>query len=233
MNNKEDAAGIDKLNDKRGAYITGSEAMTLDEDTSGRLSRYADLTKYPNQGKYTMYDFLKLPDGTHADLIDGVIYDRGGVTFAHQEIVGTLYRRFADFIDANHGTCHVWTDNIDVQPDPNDDMTFLQPDILILCDKNKIKGDNEWITGAPDLIVEVLSKATRTNDMGRKLWKYHDSGVREYWIVDPKKEFVIVYRFEKDEIETYDFTQAIPVGIWDGYLTIDFNDIKRRIDALK
>lgn len=216
-----------------GAYISGSEAGTLDEATASRIGRYADRVKYPRQGEYTMHDFLELDDGTLADLIDGVIYDRGAPSIVHQEIVLTLARRFADFIDDNHGSCHVWTDTVDVQLDPKDEKTFIQPDILVLCDKNKIKNGGEWISGAPDLIVEVLSKSTRTNDLGRKLWKYHDSGVREYWIIDPDKESIIIYRFEQDEVDTYDFKDRIPVRIWDGYLVIDFSEIKERIDRLR
>lgn len=59
----------------------------------------------------------------------------------------------------------------------------------MICDRDKWK-NKEWIIGAPDLVIEVLSKSTRSRDMGIKLWRYHDAGVREYWIIDPKREIV-------------------------------------------
>ena len=79
----------------------------------------------------------------------------------------------------------------------------------------------------PDLVVEILSPSTRSKDMLLKLYKYHNAGVREYWIVDPKNKTVIVHYFEEDEYlpKTYTFDEKIPIGISDGYCTIDFSKI--------
>ena len=50
-----------------------------------------------------------------------------------------------------------------------------------------------------------------------KLFKYRVAGVREYWIVDPEKQMVTVYGFEKDMVEQYDFGEDAPVGIYEGF----------------
>ena len=50
-----------------------------------------------------------------------------------------------------------------------------------------------------------------------KLFKYRAAGVREYWIVDPEKQMVTVYGFEKDMVEQYDFGEDVPVGIYEGF----------------
>ena len=55
-------------------------------------------------------------------------------------------------------------------------------------------------------------------DYFKKLFKYQAVGVREYWIVDPTKEIVMVYRFEKETMEEYSFGEDVPVGIYEGFL---------------
>ena len=60
----------------------------------------------------------------------------------------------------------------------------------------------------------------------QKLRKYKQAGVREYWIVDLDEHIVITYLFgEKTYTGIYGFESRIPVGIYQGDLTIDFNEI--------
>jgi len=71
------------------------------------------------------------------------------------------------------------------------DKYWLQPDILIICDKSKIKGT--YIDGAPDFVAEILSATTYKRDIGIKKDIYEKYGVKEYWILDPRIETVTVY----------------------------------------
>mgnify|MGYP002073936752 CR=1 FL=1 len=82
-----------------------------------------------------------------------------------------------------------------------------------LQDKITDKGCN----GAPDWIIEIISPGNKEMDYFKKLFKYQAAGVREYWIVDPIKEIVMVYRFEKETMEEYSFGEDVPVGIYDGF----------------
>ncbi len=77
---------------------------------------------------------------------------------------------------------------------------------MVICDPSKIT--SKRVEGAPDLVVEVLSLSTARNDRGKKFRAYERAGVREYWIVDPKKKSVEVYllqdgKFEIDNIYTW------------------------------
>ena len=72
-----------------------------------------------------------------------------------------------------------------------DDENVFVPDVLIICDKNKIKAN--WIDGAPDLVVEVLSPSTAIHDRGIKKDAYERAGVKEYWIVDPAAKSIEVH----------------------------------------
>ncbi|MDD5956193.1 MAG: Uma2 family endonuclease [Lachnospiraceae bacterium] len=207
---------------KRADFPASESARLLGEKMIDRL-------KYPRQGEYTIADIMQMPDGTDVDLIEGVIYDRGEVTLAHQEIEGFLSFKFREFIEKDHGGCHVWTDKIDIQLQLDDDSNFLQPDVLVLCDDSKISDDGGYIIGGPDLVVEVISPSTRKRDMTVKVFKYMGCGVREYWIVDPYKRKVIVFDFANDDLTTYTFDEKVPVGIWDKQLIIDFSDLKDRL----
>ncbi len=84
---------------------------------------------------------------------------------------------------------------VDVQLD-KDDKTMAQPDVFLVCDQSKNTG--RCIYGAPDMVIEVTSPSTRKRDFGKKLGKYVDAGVREYWIVDVKNQKVIVYDLGED-----------------------------------
>jgi len=80
------------------------------------------------------------------------------------------------------------------EKDESDD-TVVQPDIIVICDKNKI--GEEGCRGAPDLVIKILSPSNTAIEMERKLKLYQNAGVREYWIVDPENKGVTVYRFQE------------------------------------
>ncbi len=96
-----------------------------------------------------------------------------------------------------------------------DERNYLEPDISVICDKHKI--DEVGCNGAPDWVIEIVSKSSRHMDYYIKLFKYQKAGVREYWIVDPEKEVVTVYSFENETMEQYAFEDAVPAGIYDDF----------------
>ena len=112
------------------------------------------------------------------------------------------------------------------------DKTVFEPDVLIVCDKDKIKG-LKTINGAPDFVVEVLSNSNRKYEMYDKLHKYRTCGVREYWVVDYDHNKIIKHYFENDgEIMIYSMEDKVPVDIYGGKLEIDFKEIKEYIDGI-
>lgn len=84
--------------------------------------------------------------------------------------------------------------------------------------------DDKGCNGAPDWIIEIVSPGSRRMDYGIKLFKYRSAGVREYWIVDPEKQRIIVYDLEHDDVEEYTFEDKIKVRIYDE-LWIDFKNL--------
>ena len=133
------------------------------------------------------------------------------------------------FIRAKKGPCRVLPSPLDVQIDC-DDRTIVQPDIALICKEEKIT--RKGIYGAPDFCIEIVSDSSRKRDYGIKVQKYMNAGVREYWIVDRKREKIVCYWFEGEdapEISMYTFREKVPVRIYDGQLEIDFPEIMRRL----
>ena len=163
---------------------------------------------------YTIDDIYALPDGERAELIDGKIYYMAPPNRRHQDIIFSLSRRIADYIDSNDGNCKVYLAPFAVFLNEND-TNYVEPDISVICDSSKLtdKGCN----GAPDWIIEIVSPGSRQMDYFTKLFKYQTAGVKEYWIVDPEKDSVMVYWFEKETMEQYSFEDDVPVGIYEGF----------------
>lgn len=93
----------------------------------------------------------------------------------------------------------------------NDIRNFVEPDISVICNKNKI--DQKGCFGAPDWIIEIVSPSSKKMDYVRKTALYREAGVRGYWIVDSEKEMVTVY--EADHWDTpvcHLFSEQIKVG---------------------
>ena len=176
------------------------------------------------QGEYTLDDYYAIPDERRVELIDGEIFDMAAPSALHQMILGELHLQFRECADRHGLPCRVFLSPCDVRLD-NDNKTMVQPDLFVLCREFDIQ--NRRIDGAPDLTVEILSDSTRSKDLLLKTYKYKNAGVREYWIIDPKRQIVLVYDFadENLEPEKYTFSDQIPVHISEGCCKIDFNKI--------
>lgn len=182
------------------------------------------------QGEYTIEDYLELPDDKRAELIDGVLYDMASPSVIHQLIAGQIFAQLNSFLRKKKASCVPCIAPIDVQLDC-DERTMLQPDVLVVCDRVKIQRTK--IFGAPDLVIEILSKATRRKDMVVKLAKYADAGVREYWLIDPDKQNVLVYDLKDMEFPViYGFDTKIPVGIFGGECQINMRDIREYMEMI-
>lgn len=179
-------------------------------------------------GSYTLDDYYALPEDQRVELIDGYFFEMLAPTFGHQTIGGEIYRQIANYIMDKGGSCRPFIAPVDVQLDC-DERTMVQPDVGIVCDPDKIK--RFGIYGAPDFLVEVISPSTKKKDYTKKLAKYMEAGVREYWILDPDQKRLLVYFFEGDVYPViYGLDQPIPVGIYNGDLVIDFSNIAKWIE---
>lgn len=165
-----------------------------------------------NEKTYTIKDIYAMPDGQRAELINGIIYDMAPPGTNHQRLVTRLTVNIQNYINSQKGSCEVFPAPFAVFLN-QDNKNYVEPDISVICDKTKL--DDRGCNGAPDFIIEVVSPSSRKMDYSNKMTLYSNSGVREYWIVDPEKERTTVYRYEEDAAPTIvPFTQSITVGIY-------------------
>ena len=170
---------------------------------------------------YTTEDIYNLPDSERAELIDGQIYYMTPPTFKHQKILNYINIEISNYIKSKKCSC-------EVVPAPfavfltKDNRTYVEPDISVICDKSKIT--EQGCIGAPDWIIEIVSRSSKQMDYLTKLLKYRSAGVREYWIVDPLKNHIIVHNFEADTMEDYTFSDSVKASIYED-LCINFAEI--------
>lgn len=219
-----------ELND--GSYMDDCTADDLNinyvcEEAKGFITNGKGALQPDDYKNKTIDDYYALPPDIRVELIDGVFYDMASPATTHQKISLFLAMTLQAFIDANNGSCQTYAAPTDVQLDC-DEKTMVQPDVFVLCDENK--DEEKCIFGAPDLVIEILSPSTRYHDTMRKLYKYRNAGVREYWIVMPRELKIRVYFFEKSDTPIeYSFMDKIPVGIWEGRCKVDFSRIYEKI----
>ena len=163
---------------------------------------------------YTIDDIYALPEGERAELIDGKIYYMAPPSRTHQKLLHFFDRIIGNYIQTKDGICEIYPAPFAVFLN-KDDSNYVEPDISVICDLSKL--DEKGCHGAPDWIIEIVSPGSKTRDYMTKLFKYRTAGVREYWIVDPGKQMITVYGFEKDMVEQYSFGEDIPVGIYENF----------------
>jgi Uma2 family endonuclease len=171
--------------------------------------------------KYEYYTFNDTLDWEGRwELIDGIPYDMSPAPRTdHQRIAGGLYWQLRNFL--NGRTCEPFIAPFDVHLNYDEgDDTVVQPDVIVVCDKSKLRdGDCK---GAPDFVAEVLSPSTAMRDRTKKFQLYLRAGVKEYWIVDPAAQAVDVHILENGKYvtTTYDKTQTAPVSVLPGCVIV-------------
>ncbi len=218
-------------------YIPRTEEMRMHDTLLAYDAAYEEsLPLKKKQGEFTVDDYEALPAERRVELIDGIIYDMGAPTTTHQALIGAIHHIFYGFLlEHPEKNCEIFLSPVDVQLD-EDDRTMVQPDLAALCyqgENDKRAADLRRICGAPDFILEVLSPGSAGRDCILKLAKYRNAGCGEYWIVDPRTEWVTVYRFKDpacgDAPLQYTFADRIPAAMSGDELYVDFAEIRRQL----
>lgn len=146
--------------------------------------------------RFTYGDYRRWPEDERWELIHGEAWDMcPPPTRAHQQMVVELSRQISNFLVDK--PCEVYSAPFDVRLPRGDEAddevdSVVQPDIAVISDPAKL--DEAGCRGAPDWIIEVLSKRTAVKDQTLKRDLYEGQGVREYWLAHPVDRVLTIYR---------------------------------------
>ena len=157
-----------------------------------------DLTK-----SYTYADYLTWNFQERLEILKGKIFKMSPApSRKHQEISAKIFRKFDRYFE--NRTCNIYYAPFDVRlknfkksTSDKEITTVLQPDICVICDKEKL--DDRGCIGAPDLIIEILSPGNSKKEMDIKFDLYEENAVKEYWIVEPFQKSILIYTLQNDK----------------------------------
>ena len=150
-----------------------------------------------------MSDNLAYQEERREELIGGNVVMMSPASAEHVYTAGSIYNIFKNYLKGKN--CVPFSDGLLVHL--TDENKFV-PDMMVVCDRSKIKSDG--VHGAPDLVVEVLSPSTAKDDRTRKKEIYEACGVPEYWLVSPTDKSIEVYLLESGKYILHDVYTVRP-----------------------
>jgi Uma2 family endonuclease len=143
------------------------------------------------------HDYLEgelISDIKH-EYIAGNVYAMAGASKNHERVLGNVFADIKNHVKINKLTCDVFASDIKVKVE-NIGINYFYPDIMVSCDTED--NDSEYYINSPIIIVEVLSKSTRKNDLTTKKTAYLNiPSLQEYIIIE--QDFCEVEVFRKNE----------------------------------
>lgn len=153
----------------------------------------------PGRKTYTVDDYLAVPDEyPRYELLEGEMIEMVSPNSRHQRVLGRLAKLLGNYCTAHH-LGEVFIAPLDVILSRT---VVVQPDLFFIAQSRLAELVGERITGAPDLLVEILSPSTSTRDLNQKRKLYARAGVTEYWIVDPEDNTIEIQRLQGTVLST-------------------------------
>ncbi|MEO8149782.1 MAG: Uma2 family endonuclease [Bacteroidia bacterium] len=179
--------------------------------------------------RFTYSDYITWEDEIRRQLIDGVVYEMNTTNRRHQEIVGNLSCIIKNYLKGK--SCRVYQAPFDVRlvREGEEDLHTLnvvQPDVSVFC--NPAMLDDKGAKGVPDWAIEILSPSNEEVDKVRKLLLYQSYGVKEYWIIDPEKSEVKIFKLNSKnqyELQSEINNADVLIPTFFNDLKIDFNEL--------
>ncbi|MDB4285799.1 Uma2 family endonuclease [bacterium] len=163
--------------------------------TPSKQMEVLQLSDLDLNGTYTYADYMNWKFAERVELMWGKIFKMSPTpNMFHQKVATRLTSRLEVYFSKH--SCEAFVAPFDVRlPQKNgsgkNPSTVVQPDICVICDLSKL--DVQGCNGAPDWVIEILSPGNTSKEMREKFQVYQESGVREYWIVDPMEKNVTSY----------------------------------------
>lgn len=179
-----------------------------------------DINQLDESRLYTYADYLTWRFEERIELIMGKVFRMSPAPSSeHQRIVSALHGNIYQYVKGKE--CHVFPAPFDVVlPSPTGNLdTVVQPDITVVCDRSKIT--SRGCVGAPDIVVEVVSRGSVRKDLHEKYTLYERCCIKEYWLVLPAERSVVIFTLGDDG----NYRTAKPLTIGDKVTSVVLRDL--------
>lgn len=207
------AAKEDIIITKSGKKVGKLVAYQEDAVESGQIVKEnAPAYNYDRQ-KISYEEFLEITANSDEryEYIDGEIYLLASPKTTHQKILFEMSGVFYNWFKGKKCTPMIAPYDIKLKRNESN-KNVVQPDLMVICDLEEKLGEDDYYAGVPALMVEIISRSTKSKDYVRKLDLYMCCGVFEYWIVNPENKEVHIYLFKDGDIfknKTFTFNDEI------------------------
>jgi Uma2 family endonuclease len=145
-------------------------------------------------------DFLTQYNGQRVEWHAGKVIQKVTNNEQHQRILGFLYRLLSFYLElSERGSVYLAGLPMYI----SDDVPAREPELLVVLNEHQDRIKEQYLDGAADIAVEVVSPGSTTLDRGVKLTEYESAGVPEYWLIDPLRREVAFYYLSSDERSHY------------------------------
>lgn len=193
-----------------------------------------DINQLDLEKKYTYADYLTWQFDEMVELIRGKVFRMSPApSTGHQRASSRLLSQIDRYLSGK--SCEWFHAPFDVRlPLPSSQKTktkldtVVQPDLCVICDPSKI--DEKGCNGAPDWVIEILSKGTARKDLTEKYKLYEHAGIKEYWIVRPYEQTVSPFMLDDQGVyqavrnTPFVLDEKVPVGIFPGF-EVDLKEV--------
>ena len=157
----------------------------------------------PINGLYTYAEYLLWQFEERVELLKGKLFKMSAPSPAHQVVQSNLNIELGLYF--RNQKYQIYPAPFDVRLPAKGETgdaihTVVQPDLCVVCDRTKI--DSRGCIGAPDLVIEIISPGNSKKELKQKFKLYEEAGVREYWVIHPSEEYVIVNVLENNHYKT-------------------------------
>lgn len=185
----------------------------LTREARGRIVR--EMSTARRKEHYSWQDYLSWSGDERFELVDGAAYAMSPAPQRrHQRVVSELNRQIANALLKS--ACQVYPAPFDVKlsgEEADDAPTVVQPDLTVICDEVKLT--EQGVSGAPDLVIEIVSPDSGYHDRVRKFDLYQRYGVAEYWLVDESEHVLEVFELSDTGSDTPEYRRVNAYGSQD------------------
>jgi Uma2 family endonuclease len=154
--------------------------------------------------RMTYQRFLEQETDRHVEWVDGRVVELSPITVAHDDLTTFFVRILGEWVERQQ-VGQLRKEPFQMKTGPK--LPGRSPDVMFISKRSAQRLKDTYLDGPADLVIEVISKGSRSVDRGAKYFEYETGGVKEYWLIDPDRRQAEFYRLGRDRVY-----HLVPIG---------------------